>query len=283
MYLNVRISIRNILRLIHKLNSESIPSKLDMQNVLYRDEIKIDHPPFVHNSKYTNIPYRSIPSELLKSYTMDKKIPVFEAFYDNTKHNGVVWNNNYISDFIRRFTPDNIKNNRQGVSSYGSEVCINLLSAFEKYKITNMKVAVVGSEIPWIEAILINLNNHVTTIDYNVPDAKYTNLECKDYFTFFENSTDAFDAIVTFSSIEHSGLGRYGDPLDPNGDFKAMDTIHQNLKRDGLLIWGAPVGKYALFGMHIEYMESLDCLLYLKNLMSLNGLIVIKMNYLSDH
>jgi hypothetical protein len=229
-----------------KLNSESIPSKLDMQNVLYRDEIYIDHSPFVHNSKYTNVPYRFIPKELLQSYTMNNKIPVLDMFLDGTKKNGIVWNNNYIDDYIRRFTPDNIKNNREGASSYGNDVCINLLFAFEKYKITNMKVAVVGSETPWIESILINLNNTVTTIEYNVPDAKYNNLECKDYFDFFKNSTDAFDAIVTFSSIEHSGLGRYGDPLDPDGDVKAMNTIHKNLKRGGILIWGAPVGKDAL-------------------------------------
>jgi hypothetical protein len=229
-----------------ELNNESIPSKLDMQNVLYRGEIYIDHPPFVNKSKYTNSPYRSIPSELLKSYTMDNKIPVFDAFRDDTKKNGVVWNNDYISDHIRRFTPDNIKNNSQGVSSYGNDVCMNLLYAFEKYKITNMKVAVVGSETPWIEAILINLNNTVTTIDYNVPDAKYNSLDCKDYFKFFEHSEDTFDAVITFSSVEHSGLGRYGDPLDPNGDINAMNTIHKNLKNNGILIWGAPVGKDVL-------------------------------------
>ena len=28
-----------------------------------------------------------------------------------------------------------------------------------------------------------------------------------------------FDGIVTFSSVEHSGLGRYGDALNPWGDF----------------------------------------------------------------
>jgi len=27
-----------------------------------------------------------------------------------------------------------------------------------------------------------------------------------------------FDMVFSFSSIEHDGLGRYGDPLNPNGD-----------------------------------------------------------------
>ena len=30
-----------------------------------------------------------------------------------------------------------------------------------------------------------------------------------------------FDAVVSFSSIEHSGLGRYGDALNPWGDLIA--------------------------------------------------------------
>ena len=51
---------------------------------------------------------------------------------------------------------------------------------------------------------------------------------------------------ITFSSIEHSGLGRYGDPLDPNGDIKAMEDIYRNLKKDGFLIWGGPVGHDAV-------------------------------------
>ena len=31
-----------------------------------------------------------------------------------------------------------------------------------------------------------------------------------------------FDGMVTFSSLEHSGLGRYGDPLNPWGDLITM-------------------------------------------------------------
>ena len=55
-----------------------------------------------------------------------------------------------------------------------------------------------------------------------------------------------YDCIVTYSSTEHSGLGRYGDPLDPNGDITSMDDIHNNLNENGLLIWGGPVGSDTL-------------------------------------
>ena len=40
-----------------------------------------------------------------------------------------------------------------------------------------------------------------TTIEYNVPNTSFNNLNCKDYFDFFINNKDPFDIIVTFSSI----------------------------------------------------------------------------------
>jgi hypothetical protein len=196
--------------------------------------------------KFNNSPYKDIPGELRSEYTMDGQIPIFDCFMDGTKQNGVKWNNELITNHINRFTPNNIKNNCEGRSSYGHEVCVNLLNSFEKYNLTNKNIAVVGSETPWIEAILINMHNKVTTIEYNVPDCNYDNLICKDYFSFFENNSKTFDAIVTFSSIEHSGLGRYGDSLDPNSDIKAMETIHNNLVDNGIVIWGAPIGRDAL-------------------------------------
>jgi hypothetical protein len=136
-----------------------------------------------------------------------------------------------------------------GGSPYGWEVCLNLLRSFEKFNIRNKTVAVVGSEEPWIEAILLNMSNKVTTIEYNIPSGNFENIElqCKDYFTDFEKTTNIYDAIISFSLLEHSGLGRYGDPLDPNGDIKTMGHIYNNLTDNGLLIWGAPVGKDALF------------------------------------
>ena len=92
------------------------------------------------------------------------------------------------------------------------------------------------------------MSNKVTTIEYNVPSGSFENIElkCEDYFNYFEKNKETYDVVVSFSSIEHSGLGRYGDPLDPNGDIKTMNSIYKNLIDNGLLIWGAPVGKDAL-------------------------------------
>ena len=47
---------------------------------------------------------------------------------------------------------------------------------------------------------------------------------------------------MTFSSIEHSGLGRYGDPLDPIADLRELDKISCLLKSNGILFIGLPTG-----------------------------------------
>ena len=52
-----------------------------------------------------------------------------------------------------------------------------------------------------------------------------------------------YDAVVSFSSIEHSGLGRYGDTIDPDGDLNSMAFFLNILKPDGLLFLAVPLGK----------------------------------------
>jgi SAM-dependent methyltransferase len=42
--------------------------------------------------------------------------------------------------------------------------------------------------------------------------------------------------------VEHVGLGRYGDPLDPDGDLKAMAELERVLAPGGDLLFVAPVG-----------------------------------------
>lgn len=195
---------------------------------------------------YNQSPYKEIPEELKDKFTMGGKIPIRDWYLDGTKNISTLgqenWTDDYIDSHCKRFTIDRIENNLEGESPYGHEVVVNILQSLKDYDISNKRVAVVGSLIPWIEAMLINLGNNVTTIEYNVPTTKYKNLQCKDYFDYFVNNKEQFDAIISFSSIEHSGLGRYGDPLDPDGDIHTVDVIEKNLKDDGIFIWGSPVG-----------------------------------------
>lgn len=43
--------------------------------------------------------------------------------------------------------------------------------------------------------------------------------------------------------VEHIGLGRYGDELDPDGDLKAMRELKRVLTQEGQLLFVVPVGQ----------------------------------------
>jgi SAM-dependent methyltransferase len=48
---------------------------------------------------------------------------------------------------------------------------------------------------------------------------------------------NSFDAVVSLCTLEHFGLGRYGDEFDPDGDKKAIREMVRVLKHSGHLIF----------------------------------------------
>jgi len=121
-----------------------------------------------------NKPPQTPPKSLLNLYTMGSKIPISYLYSDNSTPNKTEWTNNFINNFVNTLTIKNIKTKKitKKYSPYGTVTSEDLLLAFEKYNIKNMNVAVIGSLTPWIEAILLNLNNTVTTIEYGVDTEK---------------------------------------------------------------------------------------------------------------
>lgn len=59
------------------------------------------------------------------------------------------------------------------------------------------------------------------------------------HLPFEDNSIESLSCMHT---IEHIGLGRYGDPIDPLGDIKAIKELQRVLKPGGSLIFVTPVG-----------------------------------------
>jgi hypothetical protein len=51
------------------------------------------------------------------------------------------------------------------------------------------------------------------------------------------------DSISCLHAIEHFGLGRYEDPVDPKGYIKGFNNIIRMLKQDGTLFISFPIGK----------------------------------------
>lgn len=60
--------------------------------------------------------------------------------------------------------------------------------------------------------------------------------------TYADDVQPEFDLITCLSTIEHVGLGRYGDPIDPWGDVKLAVNLRRLLLPGGLLFLSFPVG-----------------------------------------
>jgi len=82
------------------------------------------------------------------------------------------------------------------------------------YKITALDVRLKEEKI--------KLDNETTIFS----DAKKMNLD-----------SDSFDAVVSLCTLEHIGLGRYGDEFDLDGDKKAFSEMRRVLKPGGHLIF----------------------------------------------
>ena len=66
--------------------------------------------------------------------------------------------------------------------------------------------------------------------------------------------SDSVASLSCMHVVEHAGLGRYGDPLDPGGDLKAMAELARVLAPGGSLLFVVPVGKPGVrFNSHRTY------------------------------
>jgi SAM-dependent methyltransferase len=64
---------------------------------------------------------------------------------------------------------------------------------------------------------------------------------------------DSLDTVIALSTIEHIGLGFYGDPMGPDGDRQAITEIHRILKPGGRFLLTVPFGKAATAEGHRVY------------------------------
>ena len=91
--------------------------------------------------------------------------------------------------------------------------------------------------------------------DYRPAKIKLNNLKSKkidlNNLSFKDNSIESLSCMHT---LEHIGLGRYGDKIDPNGDVKASKELPRVIKKGGTLIFVAPIGKPKIcFNSHRIY------------------------------
>ena len=91
--------------------------------------------------------------------------------------------------------------------------------------------------------------------DYRPADLNLSNLETgSEDLTKLSFKDESIKSLSCLHTIEHIGLGRYGDPIDPDGDIKAAKELQRVLSKDGYFVFVTPVGKPKIeFNAHRIY------------------------------
>lgn len=85
---------------------------------------------------------------------------------------------------------------------------------------------------------------NVKFYDYRPASLNLSNLESEHAdITSLPFSENSIKSLSCMHVVEHIGLGRYGDPIDPAGDLKAISELKRVLAPGGYLLFVVPVGK----------------------------------------
>ena len=102
----------------------------------------------------------------------------------------------------------------------------------------------IGSSIDGFIAHLLSMDIDVTVIDIREFPGEVENMHTiVDDATYLRQIPDeSVESMSALCSLEHFGLGRYGDPIDPEACFKCFAAIQKKMKRGGKLYISVPVG-----------------------------------------
>ena len=94
----------------------------------------------------------------------------------------------------------------------------------------------------------------VLFFDYRPARLFLSNLSGGRDLTALPFASNSVPSLSCMHVVEHIGLGRYGDPLDPEGDLKAMTELSRVLAPGGSLLFVVPVGRPVIrFNAHRIY------------------------------
>lgn len=102
----------------------------------------------------------------------------------------------------------------------------------------------IGSRIDGFIGHLACFRDNIVLIDVRPIDSVISGVEfiCADATELSGIDDDSLESISALCSLEHFGLGRYGDVIDPEACFKAMHSIVRVLKKGGHAYVSVPVG-----------------------------------------
>lgn len=196
-----------------------------------------------------------------------KKIPLIVPLYKTAWRSFNYWK--FLIDFSR-FRRMNAAGTPRFPLPWGDrQPCVDdrtAVTSFDRHYVfhTAWAARVVAEIMPSVH-VDVSSSLHFCTIisafvpvrfyDYRPADLRLDNLvsEAGDLLAlpFADRSVESLSCMHV---VEHVGLGRYGDPLDPNGDLKAIDELKRVLAPGGTLLFVVPVGRpRIMFNAHRIY------------------------------
>ena len=142
-------------------------------------------------------------------------------------------------------------------------------SYYAKY-LSHNNIAVIGSSTPWIESIALYYNAyHIYTFEYmplSIIHPQITAIPQSKFHLYYNNTSTTsthltttvtatstmvdstrpagvnMSVIFALRCLDHDGLGRYGDPLDPDADLSMIKSLSNLLAPSGLLFLSVSIG-----------------------------------------
>ncbi len=108
----------------------------------------------------------------------------------------------------------------------------------------------IGSRVDGFITHLLSFGQKVVQIDIRPLDITvdgygFVQADATELQEIEDNSIGSLSALC---SLEHFGLGRYGDDIDPEACFRCFEAIQRVMKRDGYAYISVPIGKE-----HLEF------------------------------
>lgn len=220
------------------------------------------HPLEIETGMYGPVPPEATPAAFMYWETLGYQLPFMERLFMNSfsgqpvlKWDGAVFNQlvalgfaNFPRELFSRICP--------------YPEAWSQMAVMRGY-ITGKKVLVIGSETYWIELLCALAGAaEVTTVEYRPiewtepPQASLKTLTWDAFIGDLDAHQQRYDLILSYSSIEHSGLGRYGDRITPLGDLFTFYLMARCMKPHGLCAAAVPTGQDLVhFNAHRIYGE----------------------------
>ncbi len=140
----------------------------------------------------------------------------------------------------------------QGGVAQGIYFSQDLYVAQQIFKNNPEKHLDIGSRIDGFVAHVASFRP-IEVMDIRAIDSKVKNIIFvqQDLTAISKEFCDYCDSISSLHVIEHFGLGRYGDQIDPEGHIKGIQNLVQILKTGGICYLSVPIGEQRIeFNAH---------------------------------